>query len=588
MDTLFPLIPIKLVFVAFAVYFWRKLFIAGNNQNQSRAAKGMLLLAISSIILSVISVGKIYPYGAVTDLLIFASATAIFMTLPKTHPSLRILGGLVLLIPATGPLVYLMHYLVVGGSINKDSFIAVFQTTQSEALEYLATFTSVVSVVAILTFFALVVWVSRPANQATTRTLPLSFAAPMVLLSVLLITIAPLEKGLFTQPFKVYAAYLEEIETSKERLAQFKQRAIEHGFEASKTGQGEIYVVVVGESLNKYHMGIYGYKHNTTPNLTRRQQTGELYVARRSYSNYPGTMSALSHALTEANQKNQKTYLESVGIIDVLNMAGFTTHWLGNQPLSNSYDMILGLIAKQADDVELTFDIEFHSMSHKDHQPDGVLLPLYKQKMADLDPSQNHVIFVHLMGSHTNYCERYPEEYEHFKIPTHQAVWDHIFKGGTGHSRECYDNSILYNDFVLEGLLSELENALGSHGIGGLMYFADHSEDIKRGVGHSTSNFSYEMVESPALFWLSEGFRQQQPELTKHLNDNIDALYANDFVFDTVLGMTKTRVNNSVYCPQCDLFNPDYSLPEDQATTMRGKLPYKPARTDSLRLVTTD
>ena len=581
MKSIFPLIPIKLIFLAATIYIWKQLFKHGAEKQQTKAARLMLGCGILSVVLSVISVGKIYPYGVAVDLLIFATATTIFMAMPKSGFVMRLLATLVLAIPILGPLAYLLHYIVVGGAMNKDSFIAVYQTTGNEALEYLSTFTSVISILPIVGLVVLLAWIGKQEGKVT-RTLPTKVALKLVAIALICIALAPIEKGLFTYPVKVYASYIEEIQSSKERLASFQARELQKSYQAEKTNPGEVYVVIVGESLNKHHMGVYGYPLDTTPLLGQIQQQNNLYVASNSYSNYPGTMAALSYALTEANQKNDKTYLESVGVVEVLNDAGFNTHWLGNQPLSNSYDMILGLIAKEAQDVQLTFDIKFHSMSHKDHKPDGVLLPLYQQKLQQLNNDQSHVIFVHLMGNHTNYCERYPQEYKRYEVSAMDAAWLHIFKGGLGHSRECYDNSVLYNDFVVSEIINQLQTRLGDNGIGGVLYFADHSEDIKRGVGHSTANFSYDMVESPTLVWLSQGYKQTYPNKTSALDANLQSYFPNDFVFDTVLGMTNTEISGNIYCERCDLFNPGYSLPPDEATTLHGKKPYIPVKQGSV------
>lgn len=579
MSALFPLIPVKLLFVGLTVYIWTQLIKRGTALNQPRVTRLMLGAAILSIILSVISVGKIYPYGAVTDLLIFAIATSLFMALPMRTLAGQLLGFLLIALPLLGPLTYLLHYQVVGGAMNKDSFIAAFQTNSTEAGEYLASFTSVMSIIPIIIVVLLLTWIVKHNNATPRRTLPARTTAFYSMLALLMITLAPLEKGLFTYPVDVYISYHKEISTTKERIAQFSQRKIDKDFHISKQGNGEVYVVVVGESLNKHHMGVYGYPLDTTPKLQRLKEEGNLFIVDNSFSNYPGTMAALSQALTAANQKNDKHYTESLGIVELMNEAGFITHWIGNQPLSNSYDMILGLIAKEAQDVQLTFDIEFHSMSHKDHKPDGVLLPLYEEVLKQRDTGKNQVIFVHLMGNHTDYCERYPEDYKRYEVSTLDAIYSHIFKGGLGHSRECYDNSILYNDYVVSTLVDNLQTSLGRNGVGGLIYFADHSEDIERGVGHSTANFSFDMVESPALIWLSEAYQKQYTDKTATLRHNLGQYYPNDFIFDTVVGMTGIKLDSDAYCSTCDLFSLDYDLPLEDARTMHGKLAYKPLKT---------
>lgn len=580
MSSVFSLIPLKILFLGFTIYIWRVLFRSARETHQIRTAVTLLSLSVLSVALSVISVGKIYPYGVVSDLLLFASACAIVMALPVRSWWGSAVSALVFALIMTGPMIYLAHYQVVGGPINKDSFIAVFLTTQDEALEYLSSFTSVLSLVPVVVFASLIYLLVRHRNQTASAPLNPLPAIAICLATIVSLAVVPLEKGLFTYPVTVFQSLQEELKVSQERLALFRNRTTQT-YEANKTGSGEVYIVVVGESLNKHHMGIYGYHNQTTPGLQALKDNGDLFVMRDSYSNYPGSMAALSHALTEANQRNNKHYTESVGIIELLNNAGFSTAWIGNQPLSNSYDMILGLIANEAASVELTFDTKYHSMSDKNHQPDGVLLPLIKNALDSRESGENKVIFVHLMGSHTDYCKRYPDEYRQYTVSALESFMMYIFKGGPGHSVECYDNSVLYNDYVVTSIISDLQRSLGQTGVGGLIYFADHSDDIVRGVGHSSANYSVDMVESPTLLWLSESYRTQHPDKVSSLKNNESKLFSNDFIFDSIIGLTGTSVSDTatttaggVYCPSCDLMNDQYSLPASDARTMHGKLAY--------------
>lgn len=584
MDAIFSLIPVKLLFIGLTFYIWKQLLQRGVALAQPAVSRWTLGFALFSLVLALVSIGKVYPYGVVTDLLVFAMAATLVMALPTRYLLARALAGLVLLLALALPLAYLQHFQVVGGALNKDSLIAVFQTNRSEALEYLASFTSLATLVPVALVLAMVTVIVQANANSRRQSLPLPVAALYLLLGVGMITLAPLEKGLFNYPLDVLADYHKELDTSRKRLAEFKLRQTDR-YETVKEGQGELYLVIVGESLNKHHMGLYGYPLDTTPRLQQLADDGSLLVARQSFSNYPGTMQALSHALSESNQRNHKPYIQAVGIVELLNNAGFDTRWLGNQPLSNSYDMILGLIAKQAKQVDLTFDIEFHSMSHRNHEPDGVLLPLLEKAIADRDPSANTVIFMHLMGNHTNYCERYPPEFKKFETGVMDALWMHIFKGGLGHARECYDNSVLYNDFVVSSAIDLVRQSTGEQGVGGVVYFADHADDVTRGVGHSSANFSMAMVESPAMFWLSPGYQQHYAERTEALRGNIHRLYPNDFIFDSIIGMTATQVTGGtpaspIYCDSCDLFSAAYTLPADQAFTMHGKLAYKSAQQD--------
>jgi heptose-I-phosphate ethanolaminephosphotransferase len=569
------------VFIKLAVFFalifiWKKSLRYGREVGLRKIFYFYIGLTVLSIVLSVLSIGKLYPYGLCIDIMViqlFALFNVFVLSVTKNRKLRHIATFKILLLVSILPFIYVMHYVVVGGAVNQDSFIAVFQTSINEAEEYFQSFVSVLSVLILVIFVISLALITKTLVSSVGDNVEAKFVVKPLLVIVFLMVIVTKDKSLFAYPYVMYESYENELALLEKKEEDFEKSNISNNFHVEKKNKGETYIVVIGESLNKHHMGIYGYSLNTTPYLSKLVDSGELKVIKYSYSNYPGTMAALSYALTGANQKNSKNYLDSVSLVDVFNKANFKTVWLGNQPLSNSYDVTLGVLAKQAQTVKLTFDIEFHSMSHKDQKPDGVLIPYLKEEL-NIGSENNKIIFIHLMGNHTNYCDRYPEKYNVFKMPLTKVIWTKLTAGGIGHSRECYDNSVLYNDYVVSQMISLLKNYLGDSKSGALIYFADHADDVRRGVGHSSSNFSYDMLESPTVIWTSSGYNKSYPEKVKNINDSSAKLFSNDFIFDTVIGLAGLDVDKNIYCLSCDLTSADYELKPENALTMHGELPY--------------
>jgi heptose-I-phosphate ethanolaminephosphotransferase len=575
LELFFKVIPTKLFFISSILYLWYKL-----QKNSPKEQKGIyrfaVVSAVVSILLSLSSIQKIYPYGALTDLaiILLVSASAIaFASKFQTKPARVIAIALPLMTLSAFPLFYILHYNMVGGALNYDSLVAIFQSNSAEALEYISSFTSIINILIILSSMSLVSWLAYKFSISTSSEHPTSYnSAKACLILLVILIVIPKDKGLFSYPFLSFNSYLHELSQVKENRQNKVESNSTDSFIATKKGNGETYIVVVGESLNKHHMGIYNDEKETNPELVKLNKNDDLIVFPNAYSNYPGTMAALSWALSASNQYNKRDFVDSVGLVDVYNKAGFKTIWIGNQPISNSYDMLLGFIAESSDEVVITFDIEFHGMSHDNHKPDGILLPHIKKALAN-QRDENTVIFVHLMGSHTNYCERYPEEYEKYTMSFLEETWMRVIKGGLGHSETCYDNSVLYNDFVISSIIEQLKQSNNSQPAG-LLYFADHSEDIVRGVGHSSANFSYDMVESPTIMWLSDSYKEQYPEKMTAINNNRDELYSNDSIFDTAIGMSNIQLDAEHYCQRCDITNSLYELKPEDAYTMHGELKY--------------
>lgn len=573
-EPIFKLIPVKLLLLIGVIFIWYKL------QKQAPSSQKILFrfavsLVIITLTLAMLSIKKLYPYGALTDILVIflgvLVSSGIASQMRKYGP--RFFAAFTpLLVISCVPLFYALHFLVVGGAVNYDSFIAIFQSNSAEAGEYVASFTSIFTLGVLLFSITVLIWISHKFSKENSpnKTQNPTFKSSLLLLLILIII--PKEKGLFSYPLISFNNYLHELEGVKSNQNKMQQSLADGNFEALKNEHREIHVVVIGESLNKHHMGLYGYDKDTTPLMNKLAEQGSLIHFPYSYANYPGTMAALSWALSASNQHNQRPYMNSVGLVDVYNRAGFKSHWIGNQPISNSYDMLLGFIAKAAQEVTITFDIEFHGMSLDNHKPDGVLLPHIEKALQQAD-DQNQVLFVHLMGNHTNYCERYPAEYEKYKMSWLEATWTRIIKGGLGHSKECYDNSILYNDFVISEIIRLIDKE-GDGKAASLVYFADHSQDINRGVGHSSANYSFDMVESPMLVWVSDEYQQQYPDKVASLHSNTTELNSNDFIFDTAIGLANITLSDDHYCKRCDLSSSAYELKDDEAMTMHGTLPY--------------
>ena len=68
---------------------------------------------------------------------------------------------------------------------------------------------------------------------------------------------------------------------------------------------------------------------------------------------------------------------------------------------------------------------------------DGALLPIIKE--AKKSQRERNFYVVHLMGNHMDYKKRYPEEFD-IALPFTQKQKVAL---------ACYDNSVLYNDYVV-------------------------------------------------------------------------------------------------------------------------------------------
>ncbi len=204
----------------------------------------------------------------------------------------------------------------------------------------------------------------------------------------------------------------------------------------------DTYVVIIGESVRRDYMNLYGYLFDNTPFLSSVNAT----VFNNYISSAPNTPSSLQRTLYLTNKN--KIYLNNT-IVNLANKAGFKTYWLSNQGFLGNYDTPVSKVASQADQKYFLERKTFTSTTF-----DTQLLPIFKQVINNKD--KKRLIFVHLMGSHSNFCKRIKEQ-PNFKVISKDM--------------SCYIKSIKDTDTLIENIYNITKANDKSFSI---LYFADH------------------------------------------------------------------------------------------------------------------
>lgn len=460
------------------------------------------------------------------------------------------------------PIAFIIYKLNFNTAVTQDILFAIFQTNGGESVEYLnqyieiewAVFPIAVAIVVGGLFYL----------QSLNRVVKQDSVMVLLLISCFVSVVAANLDALTLPKFSydAFETYQRELKLFKDM--QNKRAVSDIDFDARKDGEGETYIVVIGESLNKHHMSLYGYHRPSTPGLDNFNAQGELVVFKNAYANHTHTVRVLSQSLTEANQLNGKEYFDSLSIINVLRVADVETYWLTNQNMRGVWDNMVAVLASEADHLTTTNYSVGETIEVQNH--DGALLTKLDKILAK-KTTKNRAIFIHLMGSHTDYCARYPDEFQVFNTPIHQGEF-----GINAHDKllssslNCYDNSVRYTDFILSSILSKIKSEDGPNA---LLFFSDHGEDVMAGLGHNSGMFTFEMVEIPMLGWFSQSYKEKYRITYENLKRNIDKLYSNDFIFDTILGLINVETNR--YNASHDLGSSEYSLTAANALTLHGQ-----------------
>ena len=221
-------------------------------------------------------------------------------------------------------------------------------------------------------------------------------------------------------------------------------------------------VVLVGESVRKQNMSLYGYQRETTPNEAAERDNMLLY--QNAYSPAAITNMSVPIVLSNIDINNYQKELKKLGdnIVNAANHSGYNTFWYSTQGGAH------GITA-----------IATYSKNKKFlNGYDEAVIPYLKEALKDSSPKK--LIVLHINGSHPYACDKYPPK---------EAVWE----GGID---ECYDNSIRYTDKIIGQIFELLKNKNSA-----LVYFSDHGQ-IKENEIYKHGDYR-EAVQVPYFVWFS-------------------------------------------------------------------------------------
>ncbi|MDR1780991.1 MAG: phosphoethanolamine transferase [Tannerella sp.] len=401
------------------------------------------------------------------------------------------------LIPGAVLLGYLLFAKVL---LSDGSMAALFETNISESREFIVYYMNPWVTLGIALYILVpVIFIFKMKNIAchNIREHKKTFATCIMLL-FLFCAVEPFAQRIyFVDFYRVFAEYklrtLLEERAIESRMAQPFEVAV------SEVEAPQTLVVVIGESLSRSHLSLYGYERDTNPLLSARRQSLKIYtdvVAPQVH-----TIPVMRSILTFADETHPEYLTSRPSLFELFNRAGYDTYLISNQPFedgSSSYEPLLRMARHTLD------------LSSND-EPDGTLLPALQQA---LDNPARKLIVLHLMGSHSVYKFRYPQSFDRFSHPAIEinTIADQ-HKDDVETIIDEYDNSVLYNDFMIATILDLLQKKGGKTA---MIYFSDHGEevyDFRDFAGHAYEKTSTYMCDVPFIVWTSPQFDARRSDL---------------------------------------------------------------------------
>lgn len=389
------------------------------------------------------------------------------------------------------PVFFILGYYSVTSTVfAPDTLLAIAQTNIQEAIEYAKDNFSCKTIFLIILTNAFVFFV---AIKNTQKILWNKYNLFLVLfcITACLVGVYKYRDNIITdipkQASKTLAQYKNFSKERTDRKDNMSKLLLSHKPEAG------VYVLVIGESQNRAHMQAYNYHRATTPWLDSMKNDKNMLLFTKAYSCHTHTVPTLLYALTAKNQYNNIAVKNAVSVLEVAEAAGFETVWLSNQVKYSAWDTPVTSIASEANQ-QKWINSTLGESTNTDYFDGKLIEELEKIKITD-----KMLIVMHLMGNHGSYEQRYPKAFE---------------KYDGKNTIDKYDNSIIYNDYVISQVY---KRARKIPNFKGLVYCSDHADAIDKNLSHDAAQFDFDMTHIPLYIYLSDSYIQNNSAKYKSL-----------------------------------------------------------------------
>ncbi len=449
-------------------------------------------------------------------------------------------------------LVEIGHWILMEGPITIISLLIVSNTNYEEAASFLE-LKSTWGLIMLIIYTAIFILALRAPSPTPKKLKNKLIHIGIVVLIFGLVSFSlknSIPKYRFLpQAIKISYAYMFDLSNYKKAGKENKLKIVDATFPQDQDQQ-HTFVLILGESCSRNHMSLYEAKVNTNPKLSSRN---DLIKYSDAISGYNYTFQSVTAMLSQSNLENEIGIAKSVDILDVFHSAGFKIFWISNQSPIGVVDNVISGIARKSDYSKFV-------NTNGNSTPESFFARAYDEDLFEpfesvlkSDDGKNKFIVLHLMGNHYTYNKRYPPSFDHFK--------------GENSKKERmiaeYRNSILYNDYVVERILTILDKYTQSEkgDVSSAIYVSDHGENVYDEMNKLGHDFSNEMpkvlVEIPFFVWLSPEYLKNNKDKVATILANKDKPYVTDDLFHSMIDLS--NIKSPLLEVSRSVFNKDFN-----------------------------
>lgn len=447
----------------------------------------------------------------------------IFLLLSGRRRLFLVIISILVILPS---LLVVSAFSVTDSILQRSDFRVFFTTDSSESVEFITQFLSFKVVALVLSYVLplFLVFRAKPSVAGISR-----FKKVIILFFVFLsvFLLCGSNWRLISKKYHVIDFYRSFYDFKKEQ--QFDQwfeirerlRFSDPVVSELKIKKPKTFVVILGESLSRSHMQLYGYSRETSPELSAMKE--QLYIFKDVVSPATTTMDTMKYVLTLADHSHPEYFLEKRSVVNLFSDAGYETVWIGNQNFrGNRYNIGHGVIAGEC---RATYEIA--------QEKDQVVVDTLEGVLREGENS-DRIIFIHLRGSHTKYSTRYSAEFSYFDHRKNPIPYGSELSDNEKNIIDEYDNSVRYNDYIISSIIKLVKSRCEYSWV---LYFSDHGEELfeyREIFGHQAKNFSRYMCEIPFILWVSEKYKKAGGGFFSKMPGYLDRPYSTEDVIHSI------------------------------------------------------
>lgn len=323
--------------------------------------------------------------------------------------------------------------------------------------------------------------------------------------------------------FAIYLQQKQNLNLALQATENFRFNAHQR---VDATSNRQVYVLVIGETGRPDRWQINGYERPTTPKLSN---IPGLISFRDMVTPWAYTRMSVPIILSRKPVASSNERFQERSLVSAFKEAGFKTYWFSTQSPLGKHDSSIALHASEADEVRYVNPTTYGRRGSYD----GALVAPLVEALSRKDPKA--LIVLHTLGSHFNYADRYPDEFNRFR-PSVTGIQNVSMRNEElrAELNNSYDNTVLYTDHVLAEVIGQVGRTFAQ---GGVLYVADHGENLmdgsctKAGHGHH-SVYDHRVT---ALWWNTPAYSQAFPDKAAQIRAHAAAPTSTSDIFHSLL-----------------------------------------------------